>query len=137
MPRDLFIIWKPENETGLSILDEQNRGLVSIINTFFFHRDEVSQDIHRVLVPTMEMFKSYARLHFLTIEKLMEETNYPDIKKYRKIHEETLSNILISESRYRKLKDGEGMLQYLKKHLYEELENKKDYVEYLTIHLQT
>lgn len=131
MPGPLFIIWKPEFETGISILDEQNRALTSLINTFFLHRSDVHKDIHRILVPTMEVFKAYAKLNFLTIEKLMILANYDDVKKYQKVHSEVLTNITSREARYRAAKDGDGMLQYLKSYWIDSIKNSKNYIDHL------
>lgn len=131
----LFIVWKPEYETGITILDEQYRGLVSLINSFFFHRDEKDSDIYRVLVPTAEMFKSYAKINFLTIEKLMRMSRYPDLEKYRAAHEEILHNIYMMDAKYRKNRDAQGLLQYLKEYWLGTVKHHEiQYLDYLVSH---
>mgnify|MGYP002597985030 CR=1 FL=1 len=58
MNRPLYIVWSDAFDTGVAIIDEQHRGLVSLINTFFYHKGDAEKDIDRFLVPTAEMFKS-------------------------------------------------------------------------------
>ncbi len=36
MSNDLYIIWHPDNDLGIPIIDEQHRGLVSAINSLHY-----------------------------------------------------------------------------------------------------
>lgn len=128
----LFIVWSKEYETGITILDEQYRGLVSLINSFFFHRGDVETDIERILVPTAEMFKSYVKINCLTVEKLMRESNYPELEKYRVIHEAMIDNIMMMDRKYRYHRDAQGFLQYLKEYWLATVRyNESEYLGYL------
>lgn len=66
----LFIRWEEIHKTGLTIIDEQHRGLVSLINSFFFHKNDPF--IERILVPTALMTINFAKIHFLTEQQLMQ-----------------------------------------------------------------
>lgn len=33
----LFIVWSDMNETGIKIIDDQHRGIVSVINSLYFY----------------------------------------------------------------------------------------------------
>ncbi len=112
----LFIVWSHELETGIPILDEQYRGLVSIINSFYYHRSDVNTDIERILVPTAEMFKGYVKINFYTIEKLLAQASYPDLQKYVDFHLAVLKKIAIVDKKYRDARDADGMLNFLKKY---------------------
>lgn len=116
MKKQLFIVWAKDYETGIPILDEQRRGLVSLINSFFFHRGDVSGNINSILVPTAEMFKSYVQINFATVEKLMRDSGYPDIEKYQQLHEETLAHIVAMDHKYRRYRDAQGLLDFLKEY---------------------
>ena len=132
---NLFIVWNHGYETGITILDEQYRGLVSLINSFFFHREDRYNDIYKILVPTAEMFKSYAKINFSTIEKLMKDSEYPELKKYKLIHEEILHDINIMDAKYRKNGDAEGFLEYLKEYWLETVKHHgQQYLDYLVVH---
>ncbi len=112
--RPLYIVWSEEFDTGISIIDEQHRGLVSLINTFFYHKGDADKDIDRFLVPTAEMFKSYAQLHFLTISRLMKETDYPEYDLETKRNEELMAIIQTVDMRCRARRDADGFLRFLK-----------------------
>lgn len=130
---NLFIVWSSEYETGITILDEQCRGLVSLINSFFFHRGDASGDIHRILVPTADMFKSYVKINCRTVEKLMADSQYPELKKYQGLHEEMIENIRRMDRKYRHARDAQGFLNYLKNYWLATVQHhEKEYLGYLT-----
>lgn len=132
MALPLFIIWSREYETGISILDEQHRGLVGIINSFYFHREDASGDLSKALIPTAEMFKAYVKINFLTIEKLMEVSEYPEIDKYRALHKKILNHIIIMDSQYRNERDAHGLLCFLKRYWLKTVHyNRKQYLPHL------
>jgi hemerythrin-like metal-binding domain len=112
----LFIVWSKKYDTGITILDEQHRGLVSLINSFYYHRADASADIERVLVPTAEMFKAYAKINFYTIEKLLAQVSYEELDKCHEEHKMILRGITLADSKYRAARDVNGMLEFLKKY---------------------
>lgn len=114
MNRPLYIVWSDAFDTGVAIIDEQHRGLVSLINTFFYHKGDAEKDIDRFLVPTAEMFKSYAQLHFLTLSRLMRETEYPEYEVEIRRNEEIMSIIRSVDMRCRARRDADGFLRFLK-----------------------
>jgi hemerythrin-like metal-binding protein len=127
----LFIVWTHKYETGIPVLDEQHRGLVSLINSFFFHRGSVD-DINRILVPTAEMFKAYAKINYMTVEKLMRDSNYQDIDRFIGIHETMLADIERADRHYRTKIDAMGLLQYLKEYwLHGGRAYEAEYIEHL------
>lgn len=132
MSRQPFIVWKADYNTGIEILDRQYCCLASIINNFFDHRDEVNQNIYKNLVPTMEAFIVSTKVNFLTIEKLMKVSEYYKIENQIQINRQTLSNIIVTENRYRTTKDGGGMIQYLKEYWITTMNSKKEeHIAYL------
>ena len=128
----LFIVWNTRYETGISILDEQYRGLVSLINSFFFHRGETSGDIYRILVPTIEMFKSYAKINFVTIERLMRDSSYEKLDDYIFLHDGIMSGIEKMDRKCRRERDSQRVLQYLKEYWLQTVQHHKiEYLPYL------
>lgn len=126
----LFIVWSEDFNTGISIIDEQHRGLVSLINSFFFHRADRDKDILLILVPTMEMFKSYAKINFLTLKKMMRESNYLELEKYEEIHRKMLHNIEVVDRKTRMRRDVDGLLDYLRSYWLDHVKGKShDYIE--------
>ena len=128
----LFIVWSDKYATGIPILDEQLRGLVSLVNCFYFHRADADKDIELVLVPTAEMFKSYARLHFYTIEKLMVLSEYPEMEKYVKRHRAVMGSILRMDLICRGKRDAQQLLDFLKDYWLSAVrELSAEYIEHL------
>ena len=84
MNNDLYIVWTPENELGIPIIDEQHRGLVSSINSFHYLIQE-GAGIEAVR-PTIMMLVQYIDIHFRTEEPLLERANYPDYENHIKLH---------------------------------------------------
>jgi hemerythrin-like metal-binding protein len=109
-----YLVWQKEYETGIDIVDEQHRGLFSLINTFFYHKSDASGNINRFLVPTAEMLKAYTQLHYLTLERLLRNAQYPDIEKIVEYHNEILHNIKMMDARCRADRDADGWLSFLK-----------------------
>ena len=128
-PQSLYIAWDNKYETGIPILDEQARGLVSLINSFFFHRGEAVGDIYRILVPTLRMFKSYAKINFVTVERLMRESSYPKLEEYMLIHDEIIRGIELMDEKCRKKRDWQGILTYIKEYWLQTIQHHE--IEYI------
>ena len=80
----LYIVWKDENNTGIPIIDEQHRSIVSNINSlYYFIQKGESEDIVNYILETL---KQYTEIHFTTEEELMKDANYPEIDKHISYH---------------------------------------------------
>lgn len=132
MPYLIYIVWKDSYNTGIPILDEQHRGLVSIINSFFFHRSDPAKGIDKMLVVTADMFKAYVKINLLTIEKLMAQSSYPKLEEYQLLHATIISKIDVMEAKFRKAADGQGFLEFIKSYWFTTIENcKKEYIPHI------
>ena len=130
--RVLFIIWSDRYKTGITILDEQLRGLVSIINSFFCHRGDVNIDVNKILVPTAQMFIAYVKIYCLTVEKLLRESGYPDLEKYIKLHEKMVLRIVSQNRKYRRRLDADGFLNFIKDYWLATIRrNGMEFIDYL------
>ena len=108
----LLIRWADVHKTSLTIIDEQHRGLVSLINSFFFHKND--HFIERILVPTALMTINFAKIHFLTEQQLMEEAEYPGLEEHARAHEKLYRDLIAAEKKCRQAKDADGFLNFLK-----------------------
>ena len=86
----VFIVWKPEYNLGIPIIDEHHRGIVSIINSLHFGMQ--NKYIKDILAPIIEMMDDYSRIHFRTEEDFLEKLNYPNLEKHRELHHELSIN---------------------------------------------
>jgi hemerythrin-like metal-binding protein len=85
MDYSLYINWDEHNDTGVPIIDDQHKGIVSTINSLYhFMRGGHGEDI---LQPTLEILRLYTIVHFRTEERLMIASGYPDIDGHVKIHD--------------------------------------------------
>lgn len=110
----LYIVWSEDYDSGVKILDEQHRGLVSIINSFFFHKSEADEDIHLFLVPTSEMFKNHVKINYLTLKQLLLESRYEKMKEFCDMYLKIINSINRVNMDQRRVGDPDGLLAFLK-----------------------
>jgi len=106
--RPLLINWNESFLTGVEIVDEQHRGIVSIINSLHFAQPRANACF---LQPATEMIMGYTQIHFSTEIMLLKEAGYPRLRDQERQHEH-----LIAESdRLAKacLEEGEDPGEYL------------------------
>ena len=89
--QNIFIVWTPEYNIGLSIIDEQHRGIVSILNSLHYGmQNDFAQEM---LVPTIRKIHEYARIHFHVEERLFEKYKFPKAKTHHELHKKLASNV--------------------------------------------
>jgi len=91
LDHNVFIVWKPEYNLGIPIIDEQHRGIVTIINSLSFGMQY--DRIKTTLKPTVDMMESYAQIHFQTEEIFLELMDYPLIEEHKQSHQELTSKL--------------------------------------------
>ncbi len=108
----LYIVWNEKSETGIPIIDEQHRAIVSMINSlFYFIHEKHGMDALR---PTIHMISEYAKLHFDTEESLMKRAGYEDFDHHHALHQELLKQSVIVTQRSIEEKDAMILLHFLK-----------------------
>jgi hemerythrin len=87
----VFIAWKSEYDLGISIIDEQHRGIVTIINSLFYSM----QNKHEVdiLTPVYGMINEYTLIHFKIEENFMKKYAYPEFIKHNEFHNELIDKL--------------------------------------------
>ena len=131
MQRPLFIQWNACNETGVAILDEQHRGMVSIINTFYYLLG-LGVSNSALYANIGETMKTYARIHFLTEEKLLEASTYKDIEPHKEMHRKLIQEIERVEWHAVKENEAKLLLDFQKKWWLEHInEQDQRYVQHL------
>jgi len=84
LEHNIFIVWKPEYNLGIPIIDEHHRGIVAIINSLYFGMQ--NNDAKDVLIPTVEIMNDYTRIHFHIEETFLEKIDFPHAQKHRELH---------------------------------------------------
>ena len=88
---NLFIIWSDMNTTGIKIIDEQHRGVVSAINSLYlFMQYDKGEDI---VVPTLNIIYQYTKIHFRTEESMLSRVEYPEFADHKKHHDAFVADL--------------------------------------------
>ncbi|AMO58179.1 hypothetical protein GZ77_20830 [Endozoicomonas montiporae] len=90
MDNALYIVWDEDEATGIPVIDEQYRSMVSMINTLYYFIGQDRGD--EFLKPVMKMVEQFALLHFATQEEMMLQTGYEQLDEHRKMHQTLLEN---------------------------------------------
>ena len=80
----LFLVWSPQYELGIPIIDEQHRGVVSLLNSLFYYISNPSRKA--LIMPLLKTCKRYIELHFITEEGVLSNTGYPDWQAHKATH---------------------------------------------------
>ena len=124
MYRPLFIKWHKRNETGIALIDEQHRGIVSIINTFYYMMGKRVNN--RMLYSCIsDTLKNYSRIHFITEEEFMEVLEYEHVEQHKELHRQLTQEIERIEIHGIRDNDAKPLLEFLKKWWLEHI-NEKD-----------
>lgn len=112
MKNNLYIVWNESNNTEVSILDEQHRAIVSMINTLHYsiNNQEESEIVESIFI-TLEQ---YIKFHFHTEEEIMGKSNYPELKEHIAQHEQLAADIRKVFLEVEIDNDPEILLQFLK-----------------------
>jgi len=82
----LYIMWQESNNLGIPIIDEQHRGVVATINTFYYFIQKGMGE--EGILPTLKTLRQYMLLHFHTEETLMKDVGYDHLEEHQRQHRE-------------------------------------------------
>ncbi|MDR3038814.1 MAG: hemerythrin family protein [Candidatus Adiutrix sp.] len=85
----LLIVWHEPHLTGIKILDEQHRGIVSIINAL--HYSLFTRHDTALLRPTADMIMGYTKIHFITEMEFLEVSGYPKLEDHQRRHDRLIA----------------------------------------------
>ncbi len=109
---NILIVWKPEYNLGISIIDEQHRGIVTTINSLFY----AMQNKHgeNVLKSVINMVTEYTHIHFQVEEDFLRKCNFPDFKKHLEWHDNLRQTLSNTGSKSLWDRDPQKFLEFLK-----------------------
>ncbi|MFP5240339.1 MAG: bacteriohemerythrin [Acidobacteriota bacterium] len=84
MASNLYIVWNESNCLGIPIIDEQHRGIVSIINSYYSFVHEGRGE--KIIVPTLMGLLHFTSVHFLVEEELISAAGYPHMEQHVALH---------------------------------------------------
>jgi len=112
--RPLFIQWDKRSETGVPLIDVQHKGIVSIINTFYYMMGTKVNN-YMLYSCISDTLKNYSNIHFITEETFLEECQYDNIDQHKELHRKLAIGIDIIEREGIKTNDPRPLLEFLKK----------------------
>jgi hemerythrin-like metal-binding protein len=131
MQSPLYIVWHERNETGISLIDEQHKGIVSIINSFYYMMGR-GMGNHLLYSCISDTLKNYSRIHFITEETIFAESMYPDTASHKERHRQLTLEIERIEHRGIRINDAKPLLEFLKQWWLEHInEIDRHYVPYV------
>lgn len=108
----LLIQWNDVNTLGIPILDEQHRGIVSVINTLdIFIRQNKAEFFLGTLFTMMDC---YTKVHFATEEELLRLAGYPLLDCHRKLHGDLIRESFSLANQSLRLGEPKVYLHFLK-----------------------
>ncbi len=136
MLNNLFIVWGDINKTGIKIIDEQHRGIVSVINSlYFFIRHKHGENM---IFPILELVRNYTQIHFKLEETMLAKAKYPELEAHKKHHAAFVAG-LYKEAHAAKIHEDPYALLELLKNWWIDHINKEDhaYAAFILKVLQT
>lgn len=88
-----YFEWEDRFFTGVNSIDEQHKVLIGIINTFYDKVKENPEPDYNLMNKEIIELKKYSFYHFVTEEKLMEKSNYVNLKQHQKEHQDFVAKI--------------------------------------------
>ncbi|MDR0447806.1 MAG: bacteriohemerythrin [Treponema sp.] len=83
---NVLIVWRPEYNLGIPIIDEQHRGIVTTINSFHYAMQHKHGE--SMLHPVIAMVKEYTHIHFEVEENFLKYCEFPDLENHIVMHNE-------------------------------------------------
>ena len=122
----LYIVWKPHDDIGVAILDEQHHAIVATINSLYYFIQEgwgLS-----ALAPTLNIIKSYSSFHFKTEEGILAKAGYPELHKHIMAQKQFIKDVDAAAQEAIDYKDAFILIKFLKDWWISHL--KKEHLEY-------
>lgn len=108
----LFIVWTDKNNLNIPIIDEQHRGIVSIINSLHYFIKQGTG--FQVMLPIIIIMEQYSIIHFEAEQQLLKKYEYPDYDKHFLLHANLRENIKAIKSQSFLSKDTDAAINFLK-----------------------
>ncbi|MDX2493642.1 MAG: bacteriohemerythrin [Desulfuromusa sp.] len=96
--------WKDTYNTGVTLMDQQHRRLVDLINNLFQCMKDGGDRM--IVGEIVDELVNYTVTHFRSEEDLMQKNNYPDLAAHQQIHKSFVEKVGIYAE---KLKAGERL----------------------------
>lgn len=126
----LLMEWSELPPTGIAIIDEQRRGVVSTLNTlFYFIGRRQGMNVVNAAIGSMQQ---YTVVCFATEEQILVEMQYPGLTGHKKQHEALVKILYDAGKHSERMRAPETFLRFLKAWWMEHaVEHDLRFVEYM------
>jgi hemerythrin len=108
----LYIIWTEKNNLNIPIIDEQHRGIATIINSLHYYTKQGMS--FQALMPTIIIAEQYSIIHFEAEQLILKKYGYPDYDNHFLLHAQLRENISAIKAKYFLKKDTDSVTNFLK-----------------------
>ena len=130
LDHNILITWKPGYELGIPIIDEQHRGVVTIINSLYYGMQHKHGE--SMLAPITHMICDYTRIHFEIEEDFLRKCNFPDVDSHQLLHKELIGDLSRAKKESMFKRDSLQFMDFLKKWWIDHICNKdRQFRDYL------
>ena len=91
LSQPVFIVWNPDYNLGIPIIDEHHRGIVTTINSLHFGMQ--NNNIKEILFPIIDMVYDYTLIHFQIEEDFLVKFGFPNVERHHELHEELTTRL--------------------------------------------
>lgn len=92
-----YFFWTPKLSVGVDMIDDEHKQWIAYINALHAGIEEGKD--HEILEKLLDDVIAFSREHFEHEEGLFMETNYPDIKHHKELHDDYLKELEILKQR--------------------------------------
>lgn len=108
----IFVVWNDKRITGIPIIDDQHRGILSTMNSlFYFMRKRSSTNTIINLTTSLEQ---HINIHFAVEENMLRETRYDKAEEHAKYHIEISKKMRTLSAKLRHSGNAADLLIFLK-----------------------
>ena len=89
-----YFKWSPSYSIGIRVIDEQHMKLMEFVNELFNYSNHRKPEDRGYIYYVIQQAVDYIKVHFITEEKYMTATEYPDFAKHKKEHDTFILNVV-------------------------------------------
>lgn len=109
---NMLIVWDDACNIGVPIMDEQHKGLVTVINTAFYCASGCRKK--EFFIHVLFAFQTYAQLHHDLEEELLEHIKYPYLAAHAASHKKIIQDLSIHIGKVRTTSDPDEAMHFFR-----------------------
>jgi hemerythrin len=95
-----IVVWDEKYATGIKLIDDQHKELISLTNELFQACLDGENAVKDVFKETMGRMVDYVRFHFGAEQDLLQRVKYPDYQEHKKQHDAFVMQVITTVKEY-------------------------------------